>query len=69
MAFILNEVEENVENLAAVIVLGNLGFHLTASMPSGAVIALLVWFSLPAAFLLFVGSYFLSCRIFENMNI
>jgi len=54
---------------AAIIVLGNLGFHLTAGMPSESTIGLLVWISLPVALLFYAGSYFLSYKIFVNKEI
>lgn len=54
---------------AAIIVLGNLGFRLTTSMPSEGTIGLLVWISLPVALLLYTGSYFLSYKIFVNKEI
>ena len=58
---------------AAVIVLGNLvgnfGFHLTASMPSEGTIGLLIWVSLPVALLLYAGSYLLSYKVFLSKEI
>lgn len=54
---------------AAVIVFGNLGLLPNGSMPSNAVVELLIWLSLPVSLLLFACSYFLSCRIFENKEI
>ena len=54
---------------AAVIVLGKLGFNPTTIMPRDGMIGMLVWISLPIALLLYIGSYFLSCRILENKEI
>jgi len=54
---------------AAAILLGNLGFHLTAGMPSECTIGLLVMSSLPVALLLYAGSYLLSYKVFLGKEI
>lgn len=54
---------------AAIVVLGKFGFNPTTSTPSTGIIEIIVWISLPAALLIYTGSYYLSCHFFENKEI
>lgn len=57
--------------VAVVALMSTMGINLLSAMAtvSDSVVELLLYLSLPAAILIFIGSYFLSCRIFKNKEI